>query len=131
MNKDLISRSALLEFAHNHVGGTVDCNDIARFPSVDAVSPGVLEQYKLERDTAIAQLEELGVSFGQKKPDIQVVRHGRWIMRGGYIRCSECDAKTLWKDAGGTSGFSHEYEQVRANYCPNCGAKMDAEVEGC
>lgn len=36
MNEDLISRSALLELAHNHVGGTVDCNDIARFPAVDA-----------------------------------------------------------------------------------------------
>lgn len=87
---DLILRSSLLEFAHNHVGGTIDCNDIARFPAVDA----------------------------------EPVRHGRWIMRGGYIRCSECDAKTLWKDAGGTGGFSHEYEQVRANYCPHCGTKM-------
>lgn len=37
MNNDLISKSALLELAHNHVGGTVDCNDIARFPAVDAV----------------------------------------------------------------------------------------------
>jgi hypothetical protein len=37
MNNDLISRSALLEFAHNHIGGIVDCNDIARFPAVDAV----------------------------------------------------------------------------------------------
>ena len=36
-NNDLISKSALLELAHNHVGGTVDCNDIARFPAVDAV----------------------------------------------------------------------------------------------
>lgn len=62
--------------------------------------------------------------------DAEVVRHGRWIMRGGYIRCSECDAKTLWKDAGGTGGFSHEYEQVRSLHCHNCGAKMDAEVEG-
>ena len=33
---DLISRAALLEFAHNHVNGTVDCNDIARFPAADA-----------------------------------------------------------------------------------------------
>lgn len=62
--------------------------------------------------------------------DAEVVRHGRWIMRGGYIRCSECDAKTLWKDAGGTGGFSHEYEQVRSVHCHNCGAKMIAEVEG-
>lgn len=37
MNNDPISRDALLELAHNHVGGTVDCNDIARFPAVDAV----------------------------------------------------------------------------------------------
>lgn len=36
MENDLISRSALLDFAHNHVGGAVDCNDIARFPAVDA-----------------------------------------------------------------------------------------------
>ena len=35
--EDLISRDALLEFARNHVGGTVDCNDIARFPAIDAV----------------------------------------------------------------------------------------------
>ena len=34
---DLISRSALMELARNHIGGTVDCNDIARFPGVDAV----------------------------------------------------------------------------------------------
>lgn len=33
MNNDLISRSMLLEFAHNHVGGMIDCNDIARFPA--------------------------------------------------------------------------------------------------
>lgn len=28
---DLISRSALMKFALNHVGGTIDCNDIERF----------------------------------------------------------------------------------------------------
>lgn len=30
-----IDANALLELAHNHVGGTVDCNDIARFPTLD------------------------------------------------------------------------------------------------
>lgn len=34
---DLISREAMLDFAHNHINGTIDCNDIARFPAVDAV----------------------------------------------------------------------------------------------
>lgn len=37
MASDLISRDALLEFAQNHINGTIDCNDIARFPAVDAV----------------------------------------------------------------------------------------------
>lgn len=34
MNSELISRDALLELARSHVGGTVDCNDIARMPAV-------------------------------------------------------------------------------------------------
>ena len=33
---DLISRSKLIEFANNHFGGVIDCNDIARFPTIDA-----------------------------------------------------------------------------------------------
>lgn len=36
MTNDLISREALMQFAHNHINGTIDCNDIARFPAVDA-----------------------------------------------------------------------------------------------
>lgn len=33
---DLIDRDALMKFAQNNIYGTVDCNDIARFPTVDA-----------------------------------------------------------------------------------------------
>ena len=57
------------------------------------------------------------------------VKQGRWIMRGGWFRCSECDEKTLCKRIGGTGGFSYELEQVRSKRCPNCGAKMDEEDE--
>lgn len=32
----LIDADALMEFAHNHVGGVIDCNDIARFPTIEA-----------------------------------------------------------------------------------------------
>ena len=56
--------------------------------------------------------------------DMQEVRHGHWILRGGWSRCSECDGKALLKDVGGTGGL-HEYDQVRSDICPNCGAKMD------
>ena len=33
---DLISRSKLIEFENNYFGGGIDCNDIARFPTIDA-----------------------------------------------------------------------------------------------
>ena len=62
--------------------------------------------------------------------DVEPVRHGHWYNRGGRFRCSVCDNKALLKDIGGTGGWSHEYEQQKSPYCPNCGAKMDDnEVE--
>ena len=62
--------------------------------------------------------------------DVEPVRHGHWYNRGGRFRCSVCDNKALLKDIGGTGGWSHEYEQQKSPYCPNCGAKMDGnEVE--
>ena len=57
--------------------------------------------------------------------DVAPVRHGHWYNRGGRFRCSVCDNKALLKDIGGTGGWSHEYEQQKSPYCPNCGAKMD------
>lgn len=54
--------------------------------------------------------------------DAEPVRHGRWIpteLRKSFgtlngFKCSLCDKGRM----------------IRENYCPNCGAKMDAEVEG-
>ena len=57
--------------------------------------------------------------------DFLPVRHGHWYNRGGRFRCSVCDNKALLKDIGGTGGWSHEYEQQKSPYCPDCGAKMD------
>lgn len=61
----------------------------------------------------------------QPTVDVAPVRHGRWYSRGGRFRCSVCDNKAFLKDIGGTGGWSHEYEQQKSPYCPNCGAKMD------
>lgn len=51
--------------------------------------------------------------------DAEPVRHGKWMEKREtskfhvrYFECSECRAA------------SYRY-QVRMNYCPNCGAKMD------
>ena len=114
------------------IGGTVPdgydvnsylagCSEILEMiyaaPTVDAVSPGVVEQFRWERDTAIAQLQELGIGFGQKKPDMVEV-----------VRCKDCKHHR-------DSIYGHVIctllgRSVRADgYCHN-GAKMDAEVEG-
>lgn len=58
--------------------------------------------------------------------DVQKVKHGRWILRGGWNRCSVCDGKALLKDAGGIGGL-HEYDQVKSNICPYCSARMDGK----
>ena len=102
-------------------------------PTIEAVSPKVLEQYKWERDVAIKQLEELGIGFGEKKPDIQVVKHGQWEYDpntqdwgiGGF-RCSVCDAVNLNL---GSSDIIPVRMFVGSKYCPHCGAKMDVEEE--
>jgi hypothetical protein len=46
--------------------------------------------------------------------DAEVVRHGRWTFPWTSPECSACRKTQKWT----------------SNYCPNCGAKMDAEVEG-
>lgn len=61
-------------------------------------------------------------SFIKNRPaaDVAPVRHGRWVhenMSEGYawVMCSECEA------------VIHKILiNKRLNYCPNCGAKMDA-----
>lgn len=52
--------------------------------------------------------------------DAEPVRHGRWIYCENHneiVQCSECGI------------IRNIYKQEGWNYCPNCGVKMDAEVE--
>lgn len=51
-----------------------------------------------------------------KTVDAEPVRHGRWetYPSHAYRRCSVC--KTEW---------DKPKFNIHANYCPNCGAKMD------
>ena len=89
------------------------CDGFLDMPSGCDGCPLATENY--DDGDMICQLNEVD--------DAEVV-HGRWIMRGGYFRCSACDAKSLLRNAGGTGGF-REYDQVQSKYCPNCGAMME------
>lgn len=91
----------------------------------------------IEREAAIKAIYEsdpngirqaLGFNIGQIEEamravpaaDVAPVRHGRWIDNGacGYkwaFSCSKC---------GYIDGYPFN---DRHNYCPNCGAKMEAQ----
>ena len=62
-------------------------------------------------------------------PSAQPVRHGKWLPKHHYIAgyefvsghiCSEC----------GNDALNAEGDDFLTDYCPNCGAKMDGEIEG-
>ena len=57
----------------------------------------------------------------QPAADVAPVTHGRWIDKGEYAVCTEC---------GGRSGTQYDGVEpvpLRAQFCPNCGAKMAGE----
>ena len=93
---DLIDRQAVLErlkFKRDtesypnkkYCGLESAIAQIQKIPSVDAVSRGVYEQIKWERDIAMEQLEEHGIAFGAKKQGDAVE----------VVRCKDCKHGTL------------------------------------
>lgn len=56
--------------------------------------------------------------------DAEPVRHGRWEKRKNCLwRCSECEQIPPYDVIGDDVSY------WECQYCPNCGAKMDAEVQ--
>lgn len=51
--------------------------------------------------------------------DVAEVRHGRWVVYGGGVFCSNC----------GTALKKGKIEPIGFHFCPNCGARMDKEDE--
>ena len=51
--------------------------------------------------------------------DVAPVWHGRWIDKGEYAVCTECDGRS------GTQYDGVEPIPLTTQFCPNCGAKMD------
>ena len=55
----------------------------------------------------------------QPTADVQEVRHGHWIECVDYDGCYECSrCHDQWV-------FEISPKALRANYCPNCGARME------
>ena len=58
--------------------------------------------------------------------DVVPVRHGRWIE---YTKVIIPEPYNKWGHAWNCSECGFDDGFVAYNYCPNCGAKMDEEVE--
>lgn len=60
--------------------------------------------------------------------DVAPVRHGRWISltdcSNAGVYCSVCHKKVYKKDYA----ICNRKNKLRSDYCPNCGAKMDGEL---
>lgn len=58
-------------------------------------------------------LKAISVINEQPAADVKEVKHGYWITdEKGIVICSEC-------------GEEHAWDEYRATYCEDCGAKMD------
>ena len=53
--------------------------------------------------------------------DVQPVKHGRWENTNtpNQLRCSKCEV----------IHFIAQYPHGKINFCPNCGARMDGDIE--
>lgn len=96
----------------------VGTHEIDKAPTVDAVSKGLFDQIKWERDIAIGQLREIDCQLGQKMDGVKAkleavpVVHGRWAFGGdGIVECTKC-------------GETYDANMLPRNFCPNCGADM-------
>ena len=101
MNDDLISRSALLDYC-----------DAKAFNALELWDGGMTREAWLEAFETVRTAPAV---------DAEPVRHGRWIpvelhksfgvLNG--VKCSMCGEGKVVR---------------RYNYCPNCGARMDGDV---
>lgn len=82
---------------------------------------------RMQEDPLFDLVERYGVSGvinAEPTIDAVPVRHGKWFIGTvPYFVCSECKNRTplRWDER---LGYVLDY---RSPYCPNCGAKMDAE----
>lgn len=74
---------------------------------------GENDDYVLCLDTVLMKLDDAPTA------DVEPMKHGHWELSpfDGNWTCSKCGNKP------------YHYNMKNMNYCPNCGAKMDAEGE--
>lgn len=95
---------------------------------IDAIRAFEVEDYDVftkDGDDGYSFQNAIRILYEVPRVDVQVVKRGKWALRGGTFHCSVCGKKALWFDSGGTGGFSREFRSEQSNFCPNCGALME------
>jgi len=119
------------EHANEHfIFGFEDYKEwLEQLPTADVVEQSVVDQIRWERDTAIAQLAEIGKGFGETMDDVVERKHGEWkemtvihkeeakdiIEEWQSCRCSVC---------GRYDTRPYMYYFDKPNFCSWCGADM-------
>lgn len=85
--------------------------------------PRLIDADELYIDARCGKNEEPYISLYQINDaptvDAEPVRHGQWLTSPtGWLYCSECGGEPPCEI------------NVRTDYCPNCGAKMDEVKDG-
>ena len=118
----MATEKRLTEKHYNGKGYYMKCSGLCRF---DGHCANCDELVKI-----VDRLGEYEDKAEQTVDAVEVV-HGRWLYDSGSGKyfCSACDeyALSFRKD---TFGLGEVYEVCLTDYCPNCGAKMDGDVNG-
>lgn len=116
----LIDADALMEYCSNQKTKTISNNDIARFPTADAVSR---EEYDKMKEIAkswqdeFRNASEIANKLSANRP------HGEWIEEYAdangdkWYRCSHCGERFVLIEKGEASTEPY-------HFCPNCEADM-------
>lgn len=90
---------------------------------LEEIRQEMLEENTLNSDFSAAVIETVQDEYLRNMPPVDAapVVHGRWLPTNddNKKKCSQCDVIHLIA----------QYPHGQANYCPNCGAKMDGGNE--
>ena len=94
---------------------------------IAAHKDGYFEDFELP-PTAYGSLCALRMAreYIKALPTVEPIKHGRWLRTDAYphkVYCSECYATLVPNE-----NWLNDYN-LKSNYCPNCGAKMDEQQE--
>ena len=92
------------------------------------------DAYRYWKDRAVTMTDnENARIFRMMMDEVPAAKYekGKWIYDKYYAVhvCSECDEQALEEYTVNPSTLDRDYDEVLSNYCPNCGARMEVDME--